>query len=55
MAIYALGIVDRGVLLQDQGEGVQLLAFLSKRFTQTEQKYSAYERELAAMAHCLQS
>ena len=34
---------------------MQPLAFLSRRLKPTEQKYSAYERELAAVAYCLQS
>ena len=55
VATDASGIAGGGVLLQDHGEGLQPLAFLSRRFTPTEQKYSAYERELIAMAYCLQS
>ena len=42
-----------GVLMQDQGDGLQPLAFLSRRLKPTEQRYSAYERELAAVAYCL--
>ena len=41
--------------MQDQGDGLQPLTFLSRRFKPTEQRYSAYERELAAVAYCLQS
>ena len=41
--------------MQDKGEGLQPLAFLSRRLKPTEQKYSAYECELAAVAYCLQS
>ena len=44
-----------GVLMQDQGEGLEPLAFLSRRLKPTEQRYSAYERELAVVAYCLQS
>ena len=41
--------------MQDQGDGLQSLAFLSRRLKPTEQRYSAYERELAAVGYCLQS
>ena len=41
--------------MQDQGAGLQPLAFLSRQLKPTEQRYSAYERELAAVAYCLQS
>ena len=51
----ASGTAAGGVLMQDQGEGLRPLAFLSRRLKPTEQKYSAYERELAAVAYCLQS
>ena len=51
----ASGTGAGGALLQDQGEGLRPIAFLSRRLKPTEQKYSAYERELAAMAYCLQS
>ena len=32
-----------GVLMQDQGDGLQPLAFLSRQLKPTEQRYSAYE------------
>ena len=51
----ASGTVAGGVLMQDQGNGLQPLAFLSRRLKPTEQRYSAYERELVAVAYCLQS
>ena len=51
----ASGTGAGGALLQDQGEGLRPIAFLSRRLKPTEQRYSAYERELAAMAYCLQS
>ena len=51
----ASGIAVGGVLMQDQGEGLRPLAFLSRRLKPTEQRYSAYERELAAVAYCLMS
>ena len=40
-----------GVLMQDCGDGLHPLAFLSRRLKPTEQRYSAYERELAAIAY----
>ena len=49
------GTTAEGILMQNQGEGLQPLAFLSRRLKPTEQRYSAYERELAAIAYCLQS
>ena len=51
----ASGTAAGGVLMQDHGTGLQPLAFLSRRLKPTEQRYSAYERELAAVAYCLQS
>ena len=51
----ASGTAAGGVLMQDQGDGLQPLAFLRRRLKPTEQRYSAYERELAAVAYCLQS
>ena len=39
--------------MQDHGEGLGPLAFLSRKLKPSEQKYSAYERELAAVAYCL--
>ena len=44
--------VAEGVLMQDQGEGLQLVAFMSRAFKPTKQWYSAYERKLAAVAYC---
>ena len=41
--------------MQDQGDGLQPLAFLSRWLKPTEQRYSAYERDLATIAYCLQS
>ena len=51
----ASGTAAGGVLMQDQGEGLQPLAFLSRRLKPTKQRYSAYEWELAVVAYCLQS
>ena len=49
----ASGSAARGVLMQDHGDGLRPLAFMSKAFKPSEQRYSAYERELAAVAFCL--
>ena len=38
--------------MQDQGEGLQPLAFMSKALKPSARRYSAYERELAAVAYC---
>ena len=43
---------SRGVLMQDQGEGLRPLAFMSRALKPTEQRYSTYERKLAAIAYC---
>ena len=51
----AFGVAADGVLMQDQGDWLQPLAFPSKRLKPTEQRYSVYERELAIVAYCLQS
>ena len=48
----ASGQAAGGVLMQDQGEGLRPLAFMSRALKPTEQRYSAYERELAAIAYC---
>ena len=49
----ACGTAAGGVLMQDQGNGLQPLAFLSRWLKSTEQRYNIYERELAAVAYCL--
>ena len=41
--------------MQDQGDGLRPLEFLSRRLKPTEQRYSAYERELVAVVYCLMS
>ena len=51
----ASGTAAGGVLMQDQGDGLQPLVFLSRWLKPTEQRYNTYERELAAVAYCLQS
>ena len=37
------GLVAGGVLMQDQGQGLRPLAFMSRTLKPTEQRYSAYE------------
>ena len=39
----AYGTAAGGVLMQDQGDGLQPLAFLSRQLKPTEQRYNAYE------------
>ena len=51
----ASDIVVSGALMQDQENGLQPLRFLSRLLKPTEQRYSAYEQELGAVAYCLQS
>ena len=41
-----------GTLMQDHGEGLRLIAFMSRTLSPAERKYSTYGRELAAMAFC---
>ena len=41
-----------GVLKQDQGESPRPWALMSRAFKPTEQRYSIYARELAAIAYC---
>ena len=48
----ALGAAVGGVWMKDQGEGLQPLGFMNKVLKPSERRYSAYERELAAIAHC---
>ena len=55
MVTDASGTAAGGVLMQDQGDGLQPLTFLSRRLKPMEQRYSAYEQELAVVAYCLQS
>ena len=38
--------------MQDHGEGLRPIAFMSRTLNLAEHKYSAYERELAARAFC---
>ena len=48
----ASGTAVGGVLMQDKGDGLRPLAFMSRALKPAEQRYSAYERELAAVAYC---
>ena len=48
----ASGAAMGGVLMQDQGEGLQPLAFMSKALKPSERRSSAYEHELADVAYC---
>ena len=41
--------------MQDQGNALQPLAFLSRQLKPAEQRYTTYEQELATVAYCLQS
>ena len=41
--------------MQDQGDRLQSLTFLSRQIKPTEQRYNAYEWELATITYCLQS
>ena len=52
MVMDASGAAVGGVLMQDHGEGLQPLAFMSKALKASERHYSAYECELAAVAYC---
>ena len=38
--------------MQDRGEGFRPIAFMSRTLKPSEQRYSAYERELATIAYC---
>ena len=47
-----LDTIVGGVLMQDRGEGLRPIAFMSRTLKPSEQIYSAYKRELAAIAYC---
>ena len=48
----ASGVAIAGVLLQDDGNGLlRPIAFCSRKLSETEQKYSASERELLAIVY----
>ena len=41
-----------GTLMQDHGEGLRPIAFMSCALSLSERKYSAHQCELAAMSFC---
>ena len=51
MVSDAFGDVAGGVLMQDQGEGLRPVAFMSRGFKPAQQWYSAYEGVLATVAY----
>ena len=52
MVTNVSGAAVGGVLMHDQGHGLRPLVFMSRVLKPTEQRYSAYERELAVVAYC---
>ena len=48
----ASGLAAGVVLMQDQGQGLCPLAFMSRALKPTEQRYSAYEQELVTITYC---
>ena len=42
-----------GVLFQDQGKGLQPVAFESRKFKAAELNYAVHEKEILAIIHCL--
>ena len=50
----ASSVAAGAVLLQDQGNGLQPVAFYSKKFTPAESRYPVYEQELFALVTALQ-
>lgn len=55
MVTDASQIAVGGVLMQHYGEGLQPLAFLRRQLKPTEQRYLAYEGELAVVMYCFQA
>ena len=51
IVINASGSVASGVLMQDQGNGLQLLTFLSRQLTPMEQKDIAHMSESRRQSH----
>ena len=45
----ASNVAAASVLLQDQGQGLQPVAYYSKKFTDTEHRYPTYEKELYSL------
>ena len=48
----ASGVALGGVLMQDTGDGMQVIAYDSRQFSAAEQNYHTGERELCALHHC---
>jgi len=48
----ASGVALGGVLMQDTGEGMRVIAYDSRQFSAAEQNYHTGERELCALHHC---
>lgn len=51
----ASGFAVGAVLMQDQGKGLQPIAFLSKKMLDAETRYPVHEQELLAIIHSLSS
>src|SRR6185437_15048736 len=51
----ASGFAIGAVLQQDQGKGLQPIAFLSKKMLDAETRYPVHEQELLAIIHALSS
>ena len=51
----ASGFAVGAVLMQDQGKGLQPIAFLSKKMLPAETRYPVHEQELLAIIHALSS
>ena len=51
----ASGFAVGAVLMQDQGKGLQPIAFLSKKMLDAETRYPVHEQELLAIIHALSS
>ena len=49
---HASGAAVGGVLMQDQGEGLQPLAFMNEALKSSKRRYLAYEHELTAIPYC---
>jgi hypothetical protein len=51
----ASGYATGAVLMQNQGEGLRPIAFLSKKMTAAETRYPVHEQELLAILHALRA
>eukprot|EP00854_Cymbomonas_tetramitiformis_P001451 gene1451-biopygen1311 len=52
MQTDASGVALGGVLMQDGGEGLKVIAYESRQFSAAEQTYHTGERELCGLHHC---